>query len=104
MAGDDGTGAGVQVAGAGVIAEPLPLMQHVVERRCGKRANVGKPRHESVKIRGDRDDRGLLQHDLAEPYQIGIGALARQRAPRQIAAMAVVPGEQCGRVGSRRRG
>ena len=35
---DDGAGAGMQVAGAGVVAEPLPLMQHLVERGRGERA------------------------------------------------------------------
>ena len=37
MALDDGAGAGMQVAGAGVVAEPLPGMQHLVERGRGQR-------------------------------------------------------------------
>ena len=35
MALDHGARAGMQVAGAGVVAEPLPEPQNVVERRCG---------------------------------------------------------------------
>ena len=50
MALDDGARAGVQVAGARVIAEPLPQMQHLVERGRGQCAKLGPARHESVKI------------------------------------------------------
>ena len=79
---DDGPRAGVQVAGAGVIAEPLPGMQHLVERGRGQRANIGKARHELVKIGADRRDRRLLQHDLAEPDAVGIGRAGRARRAR----------------------
>ena len=60
MALDDGRRAGVQVAGAGVIAEALPEMQHLVERGGGQRVNIRPARHESAKIRADRRHRGLL--------------------------------------------
>ena len=96
---DDGAGAGVQVAGAGVIAEPLPELQHLVERGRGERANIGPARHESVEIGADSRDRRLLQHDLAEPDAVGVGRLPARRAPRQVAAVAVVPGEQRGGIG-----
>ena len=103
---DDGLRAGVQVAGAGVIAEPLPGMQHLVERGGGQRTNIGETRHELVKIGADRRDRGLLQHDLAEPDAVGVGASAGRGAPGQVAAVAVVPGEQrrrrSGRCGRQR--
>src|SRR5205823_14644462 len=42
MAFDDGAGAGMQIAGTGVVAEPLPEMQNVVERGRGESLNVGK--------------------------------------------------------------
>ena len=100
---DDGPRAGVQVAGAGVIAEPLPGMQHLVERGRGQRANIGKARHELVKIGADRRDRRLLQHDLAEPDAVGVGRLAGRGAPGQVAAVAVVPGEQRRGIGAARR-
>ena len=96
---DDCLRAGVQIAGAGVVAESLPGVQHLVERGGGQRANIGKTRHESVKIGADRRDGRLLQHDLAEPDAVGVGALAGCGAPGQVAAVAVVPGEQRRRVG-----
>jgi hypothetical protein len=37
-----------------------------------------------------------LQHDLGEPDAIGVGPLAGQRAPRKLAAMAVVPDQEIG--------
>ena len=52
-----------------------------------------------AKVRTDGRDRRLLQHDLAEPDSVGIGRLARRRAPGQNAAMAIVPGEQRGGIG-----
>ena len=99
MALGDGTSTGMQVAGAGVITEPLPQIQHLVERGRGKRANIGKTRHESVKIGTDGGDGGLLQHDLAEPDPIRVGAPTGRRAPGEIAAMAVVPRQEHGRIG-----
>jgi len=101
---DHGARAGMQIAGARVITEPLPEMQHLVERGRGQCANIGKTRHESVKIASDRDDGGLLQHDLAKPDAVGIGGLARQRPPGQVAAVPVVPDEQRGRIGPARSG
>ena len=93
---DHDAGAGVQIAGAGVIAEAGPGLEHVVERRRRQRPNIGPARQKARVIGPDRLDRGLLQHDFGEPDAIRIGALARRRAPRQLAAMAVVPGEQVG--------
>ena len=86
--------AGVQIARAGVIAEPGPGLQHVVERRRGERLHIRPARQEFRVIRPDRLHGGLLQHDLRQPDVIGIGPLARRGAPRQMAAMPVVPGEQ----------
>src|SRR5437764_83819 len=43
---DNRADAGMQVAGAGVIAEPLPLMQHLVERSFGQRRKAGPARDE----------------------------------------------------------
>ena len=78
---DHGLGAGMQVAGARVVAEPGPELEHVVERRGGKLRDRRKAREEARIIRSDRLHGGLLQHDLGEPDPIGIGALAvRARA------------------------
>ena len=73
---DHGAGAGVQVAGAGVIAEPGPGLEHVVERRRRERPHVAPARQEARIIRRDRLDRRLLQHDFGQPHAIRIGALA----------------------------
>ena len=93
---DDGARAGVQVSGAGVIAEPSPEFEHVIERRRGQCADVVPALQETGIIGRDGLDRGLLQHDFGEPDPVRIGALAGRRAPRQLAAMAVVPGQQGG--------
>ena len=95
--------AGVQIAGAGVVTQSLPGVQHIIERGGGQRTNIGETRHESVKIGTDRHDGRLLQHDFAEPDAVGVGALAGCGAPGQVAAVAVVPGEQLRRVGMVRR-
>ena len=98
MALDHGPGAGVQVAGAGVIAEPCPGFQHLLERGRGQALDRRPARQEARVVGRDRAHRRLLQHDLGEPDPIGIGRLPRRRAPGQDATMAVVPGEQCCRL------
>ncbi len=82
---DHGAGAGMQIAGAGVIAEPGPGFEHIVERRRRQRAQIGPARQETRVIGRDGLDRGLLQHDFGEPDAIRIGALgpaARATAAR----------------------
>ena len=95
--------AGVQIAGARVIAEPLPFMQHFVECRRGERRNIRPARHKSGKIGCDGRHRRLLQHDFAEPDAVRVAEPAGRRPPRQIAAVTIVPGEQQRRVGRARR-
>src|SRR5438552_2948557 len=89
----------MQVARTGVIAEPLPGMQHVVEGSLGQRFEARKPRHKAVKISSYRRDGGLLQNDLVEPDVGWFGCLAGLGAPRQHAAMPVVPTQQRWRDG-----
>ncbi len=96
----DGAGASVQVAGARVIAEALPLLQDLVERGRRERRNVGPARHEPVEIRAHGGDGRLLQHDLAEPDAIRVG---RARAAPATAGRggddrtrrAAAPGREC---------
>ena len=60
--------------------------RHAAPRRARPRRALrpsGQRARKRVEIGPDRRDRGLLQHDLAEPDAIGIGALARPRAPGQ---------------------
>ena len=94
MARDHRLGAGMEVAGAGVIAEPGPQLEHVLDLGRRQRVDRRKPRQELGVIGRDRGDRGLLEHDFGQPDPVRIGRLPRQRAPRQPAAVAVVPGEQ----------
>ena len=100
---DHGAGAGMQIAGARVIAEPLPHMQDRVERGRRERRNIGPARYESFKIGSDGRHHRLLQHDLAEPDMVGIGPNAGASPPRQVSTLMVVPGEQIGRIGPIRR-
>ncbi len=90
--------AGMQVARPRVVAEPGPEPQHVVERRRRERIDIRPAREEAREIRPDRFHGGLLEHDLGEPHAIRVDRLARLRAPRQHAAMAVVPGQQVARL------
>ena len=81
-------GAGEQVAGAGVVAEPRPGGHDILVPGARARSPTeGQRRVNSRKYRRRVRDRGLLEHDLGQPHPIGIGGLARLRAPGQVAAM-----------------
>ena len=84
--------AGMQIARARIIAEPGPHPQHASCEARPSEATSGQ-RAKNFSIRPDHFDAGLLQHDFGQPDPIRI-ALARQRPPRQPAAMAVIPVEQ----------
>ena len=88
----------VQIARACVVAKPGPGGEHIVQRRIGQRFHIRPERKEFAVVTRDRLHRRLLQHDLRQPDMIGIGAAALRRAPRQGAAVDVVPGEQRLRV------
>ena len=60
-------GAGDQVAGARIIAEPGPRFHDLLWIGGGERRDVRPAREEVAEIRLDRLDGGLLQHDLGEP-------------------------------------
>ena len=80
----DFAGAGDEVAGPGIIAEAGPFGEDVLIARCGQRRDRRPARDEPLEPRHDRRDRGLLEHDLAQPHAIGIGRrLAGRRTPRQ---------------------
>ena len=51
---------------------------------------------EAAEIGADSGDRRLLQHDFRQPDGIRVGRHAARRAPREIAGVAVVPGEERG--------
>ena len=83
----------MQIAGASVIAQPLPGMEHLVEISRGQILDPRPASEKIAKIRTDGRDRRLLQHDLAEPDMIRVGALAGLGPPGQAPPMAVVPAE-----------
>ncbi len=96
--GDD-AGAGVQIAGAAVVAEARPRGEHVVERGRGECRNRRPARQEALVEGDDGCHGGLLQHDLGQPDRVGVGHAPRRRPPGQIAPLAVVPVEHgAGRV------
>src|SRR5688572_10825938 len=53
----------VQIAGATIVAETLPRLEHVVEPRFRESRQIGEPFQPAVVIRSDGVDPGLLQHD-----------------------------------------
>ena len=98
VAGDDG-GAAQQVARPGVVSEALPGVQHLVGGGGGQRRDVGPAGQEVVVVGDDRRHACLLEHDLAEPYAIGVGGGAGRRPPWQRAPVAVVPSQQAAAEG-----
>ncbi|MCY1532437.1 hypothetical protein D9M68_677120 [compost metagenome] len=57
-------GAAMQVAGAGVIAQPGPIGHHVFLAGRGQGSHVREAFKEAVVVGDDRRDLRLLQHDL----------------------------------------
>jgi hypothetical protein len=86
--------AAMQVARPRVVSQPLPGVQNLIQ--IGRRkVRDGRPAsQEGFEIRHNGGHRGLLQHDLGKPYVIWIGPRSRRGAPRQKAAVPVVPGKQ----------
>ena len=81
---------GVQVAGAAVVAQPLPEPQHRVLGRCRQALHVREGGHETLPVGLPLGDPGLLEDDLAEPDGIGVAGAA----PRKVPSVVRVPGEQ----------
>ena len=80
----------MQVAGAAVVAEPLPQLQHVLLVGGGEVGERREGGEEPLEVRDDGGDRGLLEHDLADPDAVRVAV----GPPGQVAAVAVEPGEQ----------
>ena len=80
----------VQADRAPVVAEALPLDDHVRGRRGCERLD-GRPALEpGPPARDHAVDLRLLQHDLAHQDRVGI----RRLAPREIAPVLAVPGQE----------
>ncbi len=83
VTGHDLAGAAVQVAGARVVAEPRPGGEHVVERAFRKSLDGREATEPALEERHHRGHSSLLEHDLGDPYPVGIARLA----PGQVALM-----------------
>ena len=88
----------VQVAAAGVIAQPGPQVQHLVLARRGQRLYARECLHKALEVGDNRFDLGLLQHDFRHPDPVGAGVML----PGQV--LAPVPVEPCRARGSRTGG
>ncbi len=81
---------------------PIRAGSSRAERRPAS-STVGQRRSEPRVVVADGRDGRLLQHDLAQPDPVGIGANAAgavggRDAPGQVAGVAIVPGEHRGAV------
>ena len=92
-------GAGMQVAGAGVVAEAGPGLHHLLARRRRQRGHRRPARDERLEIGFDGRDGRLLQHHLGEPDAIRVGPDSDAPGPLGRRARAA-----CGRGGRTRRG
>ena len=87
---DDGLGGGVHIAGAAVVAEALPHLQHLFFVGFGQRFDSGKVTDEIVIIRHSLYHAGLLEDDFGNPDFVRVVGMA----PRQIAAVFIEPIQQ----------
>ena len=88
---DDLRGA-MQVAPARIVAQPAPVRQYFIFTGNGKRSDIREARDEALVIWNDSGNLSLLQHDLGQPYVVGIRTLPRQA----VATMLVLPfGDAC---------
>ena len=83
----DVAGGGVEVAGAGIVAEALPEPEDVLLVGVGQGADVGEALEEAVVIVHPLRHTGLLEDDLGDPDAVGVAGVA----PGERAAVRVVP-------------
>src|SRR6056297_1001214 len=84
------SGCRMQIPGPGVVAEPGPLRQHIIEVGFCQCLEVRKPVHESLEIGSHGAHLGLLQHDFGDPDPIG----AALDLPGKIVPTVVLPPAQ----------
>ena len=78
----------VQVAGACVISQPCPVIEHRVYRGARQAGNIGEAQDKTLVVGNDRSHLGLLQHDLRNPDAIRIPIALPGQA---MAPMGAVP-------------
>ena len=89
---NDEDGAGLQVAGASVVAEPLPLGEDGFGGGGGEGGDGGEGLKPAVPVSTHGLYAGLLQHDLGDPDGVGVAGAA----PGEIALVNIEPSEQGG--------
>ena len=93
--GDDPLRGVVQVARAAVVAQPFPVLQHLVLRGRRERLWRREGAHEALEVGDGGIDAGLLEHDLRDPHPVGIApASGVGLAPRHRAPMILEPCRQ----------
>ena len=88
--GDDRPGQPVKVAGAGVVAEAFPELEHLRLGRGGERGEIGQRGHPPLEIGQGGLDLRLLEHELRDDRAVK----RRMFAPRQPPVVPAVPGVQ----------
>ena len=84
-----------------VIAEALPLVEHVGRVGGGQVGNAGEPCKPTLPAAVHAAHLRLLQHDLADPDLVGVS----RAAPRQVAVeLAPLLADLLAEVGKRRQG
>ena len=92
---DHGARTGVEIARAGIIAEPRPCRHQIGLGCCRQLFDARPARDEFGEARGHRGDGGLLEHDFRQPHAVRVGRVAAGgRTPRQRARVPIVPSEQ----------
>jgi len=81
----------MQVARAGVIAQPGPMLDDRLDRRRGQRRHGRKTVEKTQVIRNHRGHLRLLQHDLGKPDAVRV---TRVLPGQVMAAGALLPGDQ----------
>lgn len=78
---DNFDGSPVQGEGAPVVSHALPCREHVGVGGPGEGEDRGEASEPVVPARLDARDLGLLEHDLADPDEVGVA----RASPRQVA-------------------
>ena len=87
---DDVAGGLMEVAGASVVAHPLPGLEHPVQVRFGQGLHRGEGGQEAVVVGQDGLNARLLQHDLSDPDGVRVLGVS----PGEVSPVALVPGQE----------
>ena len=88
---DNEAGGAMEVAGAGVVTQAGPEVQHLVDRRDGQGIDGRETRHKAFVVGDDGGDLGLLKHDFGDPDAVRRGILLPGEL---LAAVGFEPGQE----------